>query len=98
MHTQRAIVRANDNTLGPSGQSLILGSELEDLSVVNAGPAHKLVFPLLHGNAYQTIRPNWTANLPEVHRTMARFLMVHAAVTPVSVFPAPQGRTIRPEL
>ncbi len=35
-------------------------------------------------------------NTPEVQRTMHLFLIVHAAVTPVRVLPAPHGSTIIP--
>jgi hypothetical protein len=34
----------------------------------------------------------------DVHRTRHDFLIVHAAVIPTRVFPAPQGRTIIPDL
>lgn len=33
----------------------------------------------------------------DVHRTKQDFLIVHAAVIPTSVFPAPQGSTMIPD-
>lgn len=35
---------------------------------------------------------------PELHRTNARFLIVQQAVTPTNDLPAPQGKTITPDL
>lgn len=34
----------------------------------------------------------------DVHKTRQLFFIVHAAVIPTSVFPAPQGNTIMPDL
>ena len=34
----------------------------------------------------------------EVHSTRQLFFIVHAAVMPTSVFPAPHGRTMMPDL
>ena len=42
-------------------------------------------------------RHTFVATYPEVHKTRQLFLIVHAAVIPTSVFPAPQGNTIIPE-
>ena len=45
----------------------------------------------------QTCDLHCSTATPEVQSTRQRFLTVHAAVTPVSVLPAPHGSTMTPE-
>lgn len=79
-----------------------------DLSFRDVGEVKELLFPL--GYRYTTVtREKTSENVcttkkkgnqtnAEVQSTSALFLIVQAAVIPTSVFPAPQGKTMIPDL
>lgn len=83
---------------------LLIGREDRNLFVGDIGPLDKLLAPLHDG--YPTLRVVSLAGETrecslraheDVQRTRHDFLIVHAAVIPTSVLPAPQGRTIIPD-
>ena len=86
---------------------LLIRREDRDLAVGDVGPLHELLPPLHHGHPKGARAPGSAAararavgsdgTYEEVQRTRQDFLIVHAAVMPTSVLPAPQGRTMMPE-
>ena len=83
---------------------LLVGCEHGDLTVCHIRPQHELLFPLHHrhtADQRQSDKPNCHGNRhvthEDVHNTRQDFLIVHAAVIPTRVFPAPQGRTMMPD-
>lgn len=83
---------------------LLIGREDRNLLVRDIRPLNKLLTPLHDGHPEKhkvsldsTNGPNGFSAYDDVQRTRHDFLIVHAAVIPTSVFPAPQGRTIIPD-
>ena len=79
----------------------LIGRENSNLLLGDVRPLHKLLFPLHDGHAKRTsvkrmLRLDAQTN-EEVANTRQDFFMVHAAVMPTRVLPAPQGRTIIPD-
>lgn len=82
---------------------LLVGSKHANLLVRDIRPLHKLALPLHYRDTLARVSTTQRSletkvvTHPEVARTSVLFLIVHAAVIPTSVLPAPQGNTMMPE-
>ena len=95
--------RVDDSRRQGANLFLLIRCKHRNLLIRNVRPLHKLALPLHHrhtltrvSTTQRSLETKVVAH-PEVARTNVLFLIVHAAVIPTSVLPAPQGNTMIPD-